>query len=104
MGTLIRSKSAVKEKDLGIKMTDRLGFHLGQLLMNEDERNQIKELTERTKKIEELMEGDVKKKFNPTEFRRIMSHSVEEGLLVDVAYKLLTKGLEVHNENFEKQY
>lgn len=50
------------------------------------------------------MVGDVKKKFNPTEFRRIMSNSVDVGLLVDVGYKLLSKGLEVHNEKFEQQY
>ena len=49
------------------------------------------------------MKGDVKKKFNPTEFRKIMSKSTEVGLLVDVGYKLLTKGLEVHNEKFQEK-
>ena len=69
-------------------MMDRIGFHFGQLILEQSELEQIREMEARKIRINEFLTGDVKKNYTPTDYKKIMSKdaSTATTLLVDIAY------------------
>jgi len=61
-------------------------------------------MEERKRRINEFLTGDVKTNFTPTDYKKIMSKNLQNNssLLTDIAYQLLIKGLEVHNNKFNE--
>jgi hypothetical protein len=73
-------------KDKAVNMMDRIGFHFGQLILEQSELEQIREMEMRKMRINEFLTGDVKTNYTPTDYKKIMSKGSPSSLLTDIAY------------------